>query len=65
MDPWAPQSSAPSSNLTAKQQQAVDAAVQARTNHFESVLSLLTNEVHALKASGTSSSHPNHPRSQD
>ncbi|PLW50635.1 hypothetical protein PCASD_00670 [Puccinia coronata f. sp. avenae] len=44
MDLWAPQSSAPSSNLTAKQQQAVDAAVQDQTNHFESVLSLLTNK---------------------
>ena len=59
MDPWAPPSSVTSSTLTAEQQQAVDAAVQSRTSHIESVLSLLINEVRSLKASDTGPGNAN------
>ncbi|KAA1076368.1 hypothetical protein PGT21_004408 [Puccinia graminis f. sp. tritici] len=49
MDPWAPRNSA--ATLTAEQQQLVDAAVQARTGHFESMVAQLTAQVNSLKAS--------------
>ncbi|KAA1066525.1 hypothetical protein PGT21_032751 [Puccinia graminis f. sp. tritici] len=51
MDPWAANTSSTLPTLSAEQQHVVDATVQARTNHLESLLSQLTNEVRALKTS--------------
>jgi hypothetical protein len=50
MNPWkTPSSSIPT--LTAEQQKVVDTVVQQRTEHFESVVAMLTEEVRSLKAS--------------
>ncbi|PLW44073.1 hypothetical protein PCASD_04851 [Puccinia coronata f. sp. avenae] len=50
MNPWkTPSLSIPT--LTAEQQKVVDTVVQQRTEHFESVVAMLTEEVRSLKAS--------------
>ncbi|KAI9618842.1 hypothetical protein H4Q26_012096 [Puccinia striiformis f. sp. tritici PST-130] len=60
MDLLSTQNAAPSLGLTAEQQQAFDAAVDARTSRFEALVSQLTKQVNSLKAS----SKPNQSKSK-